>query len=182
MSAAVQKGTLPSPGCEIREAQCAADVETVRALFTEYAGALEVNLCFQNFRQELAGLPGCYAPPKGRLLLAWVDREPAGCIGLRSLGEGVCEMKRLYLRPAFRGRGIGRRLAESVIADASHIGYDRMRLDTLASMKEALALYESLGFRRIGPYYHNPSASAVFMELPLDHASRKRAVGGDRTA
>jgi len=158
----------------------------VRELFREYSASIEVDLCFQNFEQELADLPGRYAPPTGRLLLAKVGGEIAGCIALRPIvggcgsacgdadglpphvgNENVCEMKRLYVRPPFRGQGIGRVLAREVIAAARKIGYTHMRLDTLGSMKEAIALYESLGFRRIAPYYHNPSACAVFMELAL---------------
>jgi ribosomal protein S18 acetylase RimI-like enzyme len=140
---------------------------TVRELFSEYAQSLDINLCFQNFNQEMAELPGKYAPPAGRLLLAWNGTQAAGCVALRALGGGICEMKRLYVRPPFRRSGIGRLLAEEVIAAARRIGYERMRLDTLSLMRAAIALYESLGFRRIGPYYHNPCAGAVFMELAL---------------
>jgi len=140
---------------------------TVRQLFTEYSNSLDTDLCFQNFTQEMAELPGKYAPPPGRLLLAQDGAEVAGCVGLRDLGGGTCEMKRLYVRPAFRRNRIGRLLAEQVIAAARQIGYERMRLDSLSSMTAAIALYETLGFRRIEPYYHNPCADAVFMELAL---------------
>ena len=140
---------------------------TVRELFREYANSIEVDLCFQSFDQELAELPGKYAPPAGRLLLAGVGEHPAGCVALRPIETHFCEMKRLYVRPAFRGQGVGRALADSTITAAAEIGYQRMRLDTLATMREAIGLYESLGFRRIPAYYHNPSELAVFFELKL---------------
>jgi ribosomal protein S18 acetylase RimI-like enzyme len=140
---------------------------TVRELFIEYANSLEVDLCFQNFNQELAQLPGDYSPPEGRLLLAAEGITPAGCIALRKFEDNICEMKRLYVRPAFRGKGAGRSLALAVIQAARDCRYQRMRLDTLSSMKEAIALYQSLGFQPIPPYYDNPTPLAVFMELRL---------------
>ena len=140
---------------------------TVRELFMEYANSLEVDLCFQNFNQELAQLPGSYAPPEGRLFLAAEGTTPAGCVALRKIEDRVCEMKRLYVRPAFRGKGAGRLLAQAVIQAARECAYHQMRLDTLSSLKEAITLYESLGFQRIPPYYDNPSPLAVFMELRL---------------
>lgn len=143
-------------------------IEQARTLFEEYATSLEISLCFQNFDKEMAGLPGDYAPPSGRLLLAFVDDQIAGCVALRDLGNGTCEMKRLYLRPNFRGKGRGRELAQAIIDEARLVGYQRMCLDTLPDrMDRALALYRLLGFKEINPYYDNPVPGATFMELLL---------------
>ena len=152
----------------ITPAGSAAQIAQARELFIEYAQSLGFSLCFQNFDKELAGLPGDYAPPEGRLLLADYDGQLAGCIALHKLEPGVCEMKRLYLRPPFRGKGMGRVLAERIIAEARQIGYQRMRLDTVDPiMKDAVAMYRKLGFKEITPYRPNPIAGAMYMELEL---------------
>ena len=144
------------------------DLAQIRRLFRSYADWLGVDLCFQGFERELAELPGCYAPPSGRLLIARVGGDVVGCVGLRPLEPGVCEMKRLWVEPGFGGRGIGRALAESIVAAAREIGYERMRLDTLPErMPAAQHLYRSLGFREIPPYYDNPLPGVTMLELAL---------------
>ena len=149
-------------------------VEAVRDLFLEYARSLGFSLCFQGFDRELAELPGRYAPPEGRLLLAAVDGDTAGCVGLHKLEGDVCEMKRLYVRPQFRGSGLGRRLAEASIAEARGIGYKKMRLDTIVGrMDRAIELYRQLGFREIDPYRPNPTPGALYMELELSRLSSR---------
>ena len=152
----------------IRQAEGEEDVKQARGLFREYEAWLGLDLCFQNFEKELAELPGAYAPPTGRLLLAYEDDQLAGCVALRKLSDDVCEMKRLFLRPQFHGKGCGRDLAERIIAEARGAGYLRMRLDTLPEqMGKAIALYRSLGFKEIEAYYTNPVSGALFMELVL---------------
>jgi putative acetyltransferase len=160
---------------EIIHAKSAGEIAEVRWLFREYAGGLGVDLCFQNFEHELASLPGDYAPPDGRLLLAVDGSRTAGCVALRPLLTCVCEMKRLYVRPQFRGTGLGRRLADQIMAEGCQIGYQRMRLDTLPFMGEAIALYRSLGFLEIGPYRENPIEGAMYMEAELREASCRRS-------
>lgn len=143
-------------------------IPTVRNLFIEYQRWLNFSLCFQGFDKELAELPGKYAPPKGRIYIATVAENIAGCIAVRPMDEkGICEMKRLFVREEFRGLGIGRLLAERIIADARQIGYRTMRLDTLQRMETARALYTTLGFNVIPAYYDNPMEEVVYMELHL---------------
>lgn len=170
----------------IRPALSPEDIPVVRALFEEYAASIGVDLCFQGFAAEVAGLPGDCSPPGGCLLLAietvGADETRAagakgvsatsagraiGCIALRPLEPGICEMKRLFTRPEARGAGVGRRLAEAVIADARARGYAKMRLDTLPTMERARALYAALGFRAIPPYRQNPIPGAAYLELDL---------------
>jgi putative acetyltransferase len=155
-------------GLALVQAESPAQIGRVRELFLEYAQSLRVNLCFQNFEEELAGLPGHYAPPDGRLLLAEYEGRLAGCVALHQWEPGVCEMKRLYLRPSFRGKGWGRVIAETIISEARKIGYQCMRLDTIEPiMKDAVEMYRKLGFREIAPYRPNPIAGAMYMELKL---------------
>ncbi len=152
---------------KIRAADKPADLRAVRALFEEYAAWLDEDLCFQGFAEELASLPGKYAPPDGRLFIATVDGRPAGCIALRRLDAGTGEVKRLYVRPEGRGLGIGSALARRVVDEARTVGYERLVLDTLERMSSARKIYESLGFRRTAPYYVNPLDGVVYMALDL---------------
>ncbi|MGA2429410.1 MAG: GNAT family N-acetyltransferase [Candidatus Acidiferrum sp.] len=143
-------------------------IALARELFLEYSESLDVDLCFQGFAKELATLPGDYARPAGRLLLAFEGQQPAGCGALRRIDDDICEMKRLYVRPAFRGKGAGGELIDALIRTARKIGYQHMRLDTLPSMTRAIAIYRSLGFKAIAPYRVNPVPGAAFLELDLN--------------
>lgn len=150
------------------QAESAEQIATVRELFLEYAQSLGFSLCFQGFDKELAELPGDYAPPAGRLLLADFGGDVAGCVALHKIDDAVCEMKRLYVRPQFRGKGLGKALAERVIHEAREIGYKKLRLDTVEPMmRTAVAMYRQLGFREIAPYRENPINGALYMELEL---------------
>lgn len=171
----------------ILQAETPEQIAVARELMVEYSARLGVDLCFQGFEEEMRVLPGKYAPPSGRLLLALWDGKPAGVIALRLMGEkteGLCEMKRLFVRPEFRGHGIGRTLAERVIAEAAGIGYKRMRLDTMpGKMDSAIAMYRELGFTETQPYYKTPVNQALFMELALDSRVQAKAAlnRGDNT-
>jgi ribosomal protein S18 acetylase RimI-like enzyme len=152
----------------IREVDGGVDVAEVRLLFEEYAQSLGVDLSFQGFGEELASLPGAYSPPGGRLLLAADEERAVGCVGVRPLADGLCEMKRLYVRPDARGRGVARKLAEAAIAFGKAANYRAMRLDTLPTMAAAQDLYRQLGFRDVAPYRYNPIPGTSFMELELE--------------
>ena len=151
------------------QAQTANDIDTARTLFREYQRFLGVDLCFQGFEKELATLPGRYAPPRGRLLLALDGPRAAGCVALRPLDDKVCEMKRLFVRPAYRGRGLGRVLATRIVDEAAALGYAAMRLDTLEGLEGAMHLYTSMGFQRRAPYYANPLPGVVYWERALSN-------------
>lgn len=142
-------------------------MDYMRELFREYEAFLDVDLCFQGFEEELASLPGNYAPPAGALFIAVASGQPAGCVAVRPLEDKVCEMKRLFVRPDYRGLGLGRELARTVIEESIKIGYERMRLDTLKFLGGAIHIYKSLGFRRIGAYYENPLQEVMYWELEL---------------
>ena len=165
---------------KIIRAQTADEMETVRTLFREYQRFLGVDLCFQGFEEELATLPGRYAPPQGRLLLAWESERVAGCVALRPLDDGACEMKRLFVRPDYRGQGLGRLLALQAVSEATALGYAVMRLDTLNTLERAMQIYAALGFQRCAPYYANPLPSVVYWERVLSNrASASMAEGSD---
>lgn len=157
-----------SSSIQLSQAETPSQIEQARELFLEYAQSLGFSLCFQNFNQELASLPGEYAPPDGRLFLAQHNEQTAGCGALHRIDANSGEMKRLFVRPGFRGLGLGRILAEHIIAEAASIGFQRLRLDTVTgTMDDAIALYRRLGFREIAPYRTNPIAGALYMELDL---------------
>jgi putative acetyltransferase len=156
------------PGLVVRQAETTSEIAQARELFLEYEKALGISLCFQGFDNELAGLPGKYAPPSGRLLLCLYAGALAGCVALHALDAEIGEMKRLYLRPAFRGKGLGQAMVDAIVAEARAIGYRRLRLDTIAPrMKNAVSLYRRMGFREIAPYCANPCQGALYMELEI---------------
>jgi putative acetyltransferase len=161
----------PSAAIELRLAETPDDIQAVRELFLDYQASLDVDLCFQGFHQELQQLPGEYAPPAGALLLALVDGAPAGCCALRPLPNtdhpDACEMKRLFVRPAFRGFGLGRLLVDRLLVLGQMGGYATMLLDTLSDMEAARALYQETGFVEIAPYYHNPLPGAHYLKVSL---------------
>lgn len=157
----------PCGEIDLIDATTPAQIEDIRLLFLEYARSLDFNLCFQDFDAELASLPGKYAPPDGALILARVNGQSAGCIALRKIEDGICEMKRLYVRDAYRGSKIGRLLIARIIEEALNRNYQSIRLDTAPNMKAAQSLYESFGFRDIEPYIYNPLQGARYMEKTL---------------
>jgi len=174
MSHSVDKNSATSSAPSVVQGLAFSQVESptqiaqARELFLEYEKALGISLCFQNFDQELANLPGDYAPPSGRLLLGHFEGQLAGCVALHTLEPGICEMKRLYLRPAFRGKGLGRIMVDILVSEARRMGYHRLRLDTIEPlMKDAVRTYRKMGFREIAPYCANPCEGALYMELVL---------------
>lgn len=160
-----------TPNIELRWLQDVQDIDTTRQLFLDYETDLGIDLCFQGFQQELQNLPGDYAPPSGGLALVFVDGQAAGCCAFRPLWSSdhlnACEMKRLFVRPAFRGFGLGRLLVDSILAESRLAGYTTMLLDTLSDMEAARALYQEAGFYEIAPYYHNPIAGAHYLKVDL---------------
>ena len=172
---------ITPPGFDIRAVRSDADYAAAGRLFVEYAGTLGIDLCFQGFDAELRELPRMYGAPEGRLLLAWplvpgeAETGPAGCVAVRRLSDGDCEMKRLYVRDTARGTGLGRALAQAIVDAARELGYRRMLLDTLGSMAAARALYASLGFRETEAYYDNPLPDVRYMALELQPPGGRRS-------
>jgi len=168
MKANYQEPTAAINGFDFQRVESPQQITAIRELFLEYAQSLGFSLCFQSFDQELASLPGDYAPPYGQLILATSNGQPAGCVALHRIGQDICEMKRLYVRPQYRGKGLGRELAQKIIAEARQLGYKKLRLDTVEPiMKTAVAMYRQLGFCEIPPYRPNPIDGALYMELQL---------------
>lgn len=163
---------------EIFQAESQDQIDAARTLFREYEAWLGLDLCFQGFEEELRGLPGKYALPDGRLFLAYSDEDLAGCIAMRKLDDGICEMKRLFVRDTFRGQKIGNKLIGKIIDEARGVGYSKMRLDTYpAKMGKAVDLYRSYGFHEIPSYYDNPHDGVLFMEIDLgDHSPEPNVV------
>jgi len=151
----------------LTNADSSEQIDVIRELFLEYGQSLDFNLCFQSFDEELKSLPGKYEPPQGRLVLAAVGGKTAGCVALCPVADGVCEMKRLWVRPEFRGIKLGRRLAEHIMNEARSIGYEKMKLDTVKTMTSAISLYKSLGFTTTSAYRYNPVEGAIYMEIDL---------------
>jgi len=157
-----------NPGLQALQVESPEQIAAIRELFLEYAQSLGFSLCFQSFDKELAELPGDYAAPEGRLLLATCEGQSAGCVALHKLDHEICEMKRLYIRPEFRGKGLGKILAKRIIGEAHQIGYKQLRLDTVEPlMRTAVKMYRTLGFREIAPYRPNPIEGALYMEISL---------------
>lgn len=150
-----------------KTAETKKDYEDAKALFLEYAGSLNFNLCFQNFQKEIDDLPAQYSEPTGCIILSCENDKPFGCVAVRKFENDICEMKRLYIPKTYRGRGIGRELAARIISIAKELGYKKMRLDTLETMTEAISLYKSMGFCEIGKYRENPIKEVVYMEIKL---------------
>lgn len=175
--------SLSAQAIRIAPATGAEQIGFVRELFLDYARSLQIDLAFQDFEQELAALPGKYAAPRGALLLAWVGDAPAGCIAMRGLElaehPNACEMKRLYARPAFRGLGLGKRLALALLDAARSAGYAAMLLDTLAEMRSARSLYHELGFVEIARYYDNPLPGARYLKLDLRRGNSAESGASD---
>jgi len=156
-----------SPLPDIRRAESPDDLDTIRSLFTEYEEWLNIDLCFQDFQNEINSLPGKYAPPQGSLLLARIDGLAIGCVAMKPLDAGICEMKRLFVRPAWRGKGYGQALVHAILDEGRRAGYSKMWLDTLQRLREAIRLYREFGFYEIPAYYHNPLGGVIYMELDL---------------